>query len=76
MFQHTGDSLLSCRKIAVQREEHKYIHRAHGIVDQHGASVITDQLGTKFPYQVGEIGAKANGSQLHDHVNHHHDNVV
>ena len=62
--------------VGVPGEENDGIHNAHGVVDSHGPAVVTDQLGTVFSHQVGEVGTQADGGQLHDHVHQFHDDVV
>ena len=76
VFDHGRHTVPAAGQEGVEGEEDHPIEGAQGVVDQHGAAVVADDLGAVGGHQVGEVGAQADWGHQHDDAHELHDDVV
>ena len=74
MFEHTPHPLFSSGEIGICRKCCHEIKDAHGIIHQHGMSVVSDQSRTELSHQGCKIRSQANRRVQHDNTHDFHDN--
>ena len=74
MFEHTPHSLSSSCEIRICRKCCHEINNAHGIIYQHGMSVVSDQSRAELSHQGCKIRSQSNRRVQHDNTHDFHDN--
>ena len=73
MLEHNFGCSPAAAEACVNGGRDEHIDKAHHIVDNQGAAVVADQLGTVCSHQVGEEAEEADGGIVGDDLDHVHD---